>query len=195
MKFDQEFYLNDTLEIAENLLGSLLCTNINNKLVSGRIVEVEAYLGVTDKASHAYGGKRTKRTETMFRQGGIAYIYLIYGLYSLFNVVTSAEGIPHAILIRALEPVNGIDIMMERRKTEKILSLTSGPGKLCTALNLTRDQNSINLTGDTVWLEQPDKIVPGNEIIHSKRIGIDYAEEYKEKLWRFYIKNNPNVSK
>ena len=195
MKFDQTFYLNDTFEVAEALLGSKLCTNINNEYISGKIVEVEAYLGEADKGSHAYGGRRTNRTDTMYRQGGISYIYLIYGLYSLFNVVTRENGIPHAILIRALEPVNGIKIMKESRKTDDILNLTSGPGKLCSALNITREQNGVDLTGDTIWIEKPEKRIPENKIISAKRIGIDYAEEYKEKLWRFYIEDNPHISK
>jgi len=195
MKFKKNFYLNDTFEVAENLLGSLLFSNINNELTSGKIVELEVYLGKTDKASHAYGGRQTKRTEMMYKPGGTAYIYLIYGLYSLFNVVTGPEGTPHAILIRALEPVDGIAVMKRRRNTDNILNLASGPGKLCSALNLTRDQNGIDLTDDTVWIEQPEISVPENEIIRSRRIGIDYAEEYIDKLWRFYIKDNPNVSR
>jgi len=195
MKFDHKFYLNDTFEIAKNLLGSSLCTNINNEFVSGRIVELEVYFGTIDKASHSYGGRKTKRTETMYNPGGIAYIYLIYGLYSLFNVVTGQDGIPHAILIRALEPFSGIDIMKKRRKTDNILNLASGPGKLCSALNLSREQNGMDLTGDTVWIDQPEETVPENMIVRAGRIGIDYAKEYKDKLWRFYIKDNPNVSK
>ncbi len=195
MKFDRNFYLNDTLEIAENLLGSLLCTNTNNEFVSGRIVEVEAYFGVIDKASHSYGGRRTKRTEAMYSPGGVAYIYLIYGLHSLFNVVTGMERVPHAILVRALEPVDGIDIMKNRRKTENLLNLTSGPGKLCSALNLSREHSGIDLTGDKVWIERPDEPLADGNVIHARRIGIDYAEEYKDKLWRFYIKDNPHISK
>ncbi len=195
MKFNKNFFLNDTFEVAKGLLGAVLCTNINAKFTSGRIVEVEVYLGRTDKGSHAYGGRRTKRTETMYHSGGIAYIYLIYGLYSLFNVVTGMENVPHAILIRALEPLNGIDIMKNRRRTDNILNLTSGPGKLCSALNITREQNGSDLTGDTVWIEQPENSVLKNNIIRATRIGIDYAEEFIDKPWRFYIKGNPHVSK
>lgn len=195
MKFEQKFFLNDTFNVAESLLGSTLCTNINNEYSSGKIVELEIYMGTIDKASHAFGGRRTKRTEIMYRPGGIAYIYLIYGLYSLFNVVTGPADIPHAILIRALEPVEGIDIMKSRRNTNNLPDLASGPGKLCTALNITREQNGKSLTGDTIWIEAPAEQIPENEILRAKRIGIDYAEEYKDKLWRFYIKENPHVSK
>jgi len=195
MKFAPDFYLNGTFEIAEALLGAFLCSHINNELTGGRIVEVEVYLGVTDKASHAYGGRRTERTAVMYRRGGIAYIYLIYGIYSLLNVVTGAEETPHAILIRALEPVTGIGIMMRRRKSETILNLTSGPGKLCEALGLTREQNGSDLTGNTVWIEAPEQPVKQEMILRAPRVGIDYAEEFIHKPWRFFIKDNPFVSK
>lgn len=195
MKFERNFYLNDTFEIAEDLLGATLHTNIENEVISGKIVELEIYLGRTDKASHAYGGRRTKRNEVMYHKGGIAYIYLIYGLHSLFNIVIGKENDAIAILIRALEPVNGIEIMEKRRDTNNVLNLTSGPGKLCAALKISGEQNGISLTGETIWIEPPAEKVPDNKIIRAKRIGIDYAEEDKDKLWRFYIKDNPFVSK
>jgi len=195
MKYKKDFYLNNTFDVAKNLLGSLLYTKIDNEIVSGKIVELEIYLGVIDKASHAYGGRRTKRTEAQFLLGGIAYIFLVYGIHSQFCVVTAEENVPHAILIRALEPKENIEIMKKRRGTDDIFNLTSGPGKLCKALSITRDQNGIDLTGDTIWIEPSGTIVPENSIIHAKRVGIDYAEEYKDKLWRLYIKDNPHVSK
>lgn len=194
MKFKKKFYLNETVEVAEQLLGALLFTDINNELTGGKIVELEIYLGKTDKASHAYGGRRTKRTEVMYHPGGKAYIYLIYGLYSLFNIVTGKEDNPHAILIRALEPVYGIDIMKRRRNTNNILNIASGPGKLCSALNISREQNGFDLTGDTIWIEQPETPVQKKNIVRAPRVGIDYAEEFIDKPWRFYIKDNPHVS-
>ena len=194
MKFKRDFYLNDTFEVAENLLGATLYSNINNELTGGKIVELEVYLGKKDKASHAYGGRKTKRTGVMYHHGGKAYIYLIYGLYSLFNVVTGPEGEPHAILIRALEPSHGIETLKKRRGINDLLNLASGPGKLCSALNITREQNGIDLTGDTIWIVQPEKPVHENNIVRAPRVGIDYAEEFADKPWRFYIKENPHVS-
>lgn len=195
MKFDRNFYLNDTFEVAEGLLGATLHTNIDGELVCGKIVELEIYLGKIDKASHAYGGRRTIRNEVMYHMGGIAYIYLIYGLHSLFNVVTGTDNDAHAILIRALEPLAGINIMKSRREVDNFLNLTSGPGKLCSALKITRDLNGADLTGDIIWIEPPKEKIPDSKIIRAKRIGIDYAEEHRDKLWRFYIKDNPHVSK
>ncbi|MCK5004078.1 MAG: DNA-3-methyladenine glycosylase, partial [Candidatus Aminicenantes bacterium] len=155
MKFDRDFYLKDTFEVAEDLLGATLHTNINGELASGKIVELELYMGSIDKGSHAYGGKRTTRNEVMYHMGGVAYIYLIYGLHSLFNIVTGMDDVAHAILIRALEPVEGIKIMEDRRNTNDVLNLTSGPGKLCSALNITRDLNGVDLTGNVIWIEPP----------------------------------------
>jgi DNA-3-methyladenine glycosylase len=195
MKYKKDFYINDTFEVAKNLLGSLLYTNINDEIVSGKIVELEIYLGVIDKASHAYGGRRTKRTEAQFLTGGIAYIFLVYGIHSQFCVVTAGENVPHAILIRALEPKTNIEIMKKRRGTNDILNLTSGPGKLCKALQITREQNKTDLTGNSIWIEHSEIKIPETDIIYARRIGIDYAEEYKDKLWRLYIKDNPHVSK
>lgn len=195
MKYKQSFYLNDTFDVAKKLLGSSLCSNIDGEFNRGTIVEVEVYLGIIDKASHAYGGKRTKRTEYQFHRGGIAYIFLVYGIHSQFCVVTGEADVPHAILIRALEPRGELITMKKRRKTDNILNLTSGPGKLCTALKITREQNGIDLTGDTIWIEHPKEKVQDDEIVYARRIGIEYAAEYKNKLWRLYIKDNPYVSK
>ncbi len=195
MKYDKSFYLQDTFKVAERLLGSILHSNIDQKQTSGKIVELEIYLGIIDKASHAYKGRRTKRTEYQFHKGGIAYIFLVYGIHSQFCVVTEQADIPHAILIRALEPVEGIDMMKERRGTNNIINLTSGPGKLCSALKITRDQNGIDLTGDTIWIEHPKEKVLDDKIIYARRIGIDYAEEYRNMLWRLYVKDNNFVSK
>ena len=196
-KLPREFYLgDDTLKIARELLGkTLVVPNEKGKRVSGMIVEAEAYLGAIDKAAHSYGNRRTKRTETMFGIGGTAYIFFIYGMYFQFNIVVGAIDTPHAILIRAVEPVDGIEIMRERRGAQmKDANLTSGPGKLCIAFGIDKSFDGEDLLGKKVWLEE-GKTFSDAEIISGKRVGIDYAEEYAEKPWRFWVKDNPFVSK
>jgi DNA-3-methyladenine glycosylase len=158
------------------------------------IVEVEAYRGPEDRASHAYGGRRTKRTETMYQTGGLAYVYFVYGMYNQFNVVSSVEDVPHAILVRALEPVEGIELMRARRHPHKDKNLTSGPGKLCVALGIDRELDKADLLGDRVWIEEYEKISVA-KISKGPRIGIDYAEEWIDKPWRFWIKDNVYVSR
>ena len=158
------------------------------------IVEVEAYRGPEDRASHAYGGRRTRRTETMYQPGGVAYVYFVYGMYYQFNVVSNVADIPHAILVRALEPVEGIEIMRERRHMHPDHNLTSGPGKLCIAMGIDRELNTADLLGDRVWLEAFQSVKP-SQIAKGPRIGIDYAEEWIEKPWRFWIRGNTYVSR
>jgi DNA-3-methyladenine glycosylase len=158
------------------------------------IVETEAYLGAIDKAAHSYGNRRTKRTETMFSIGGTAYIFFIYGMYYQFNTVVGAVGTPHAILIRAVEPVENIEIMRERRGVMPDKNLTSGPGKLCVAFGIDKSFNNEDLLGGKVWLEDY-KSFSDAETMNGKRIGIDYAEEFAEKPWRFWVKNNLYVSR
>ena len=203
-KLPREFYLReDTLQIARELLGKILVVPMTTgERVSGMIVETEAYMGAIDKAAHSYGNRRTARTETMFAIGGTVYIFFIYGMYFQFNVVVGAIDSPHAILIRAVEPIEGIEIMRERRAARskkpeaKILdkNLTSGPGKLCIALGIDKTFNNEDLLGDRIWLEE-GKSFSDAEIVSGKRIGIDYAEEFAEKPWRFWVKNNPFVSR
>jgi DNA-3-methyladenine glycosylase len=195
-KLAREFYTRaDTLQIARDLLGkTLVVPSLTGERVSGMIVETEAYLGVEDKAAHSYAGRRTKRTETMFAIGGTVYIFFIYGMYYQFNVVAGAVGTPHAVLIRAVAPVEGIEIMRERRGQMKDANLTSGPGKLCIAFGIDKTFNNADLLGEKVWLEMGTKI-SAEEIAFGKRIGIDYAEEYAEKPWRFWVKNNSYVSR
>jgi DNA-3-methyladenine glycosylase len=203
-KLPREFYLReDTLQIARELLGKILVVPMTTgERVSGMIVEAEAYMGAIDKAAHSYGNRRTVRTETMFAIGGTVYIFFIYGMYFQFNVVVGAIDSPHAILIRAVEPIEGIEIMRERRAARskkpeaKILdkNLTSGPGKLCIALGIDKTFNNEDLLGNRVWLEE-GKTFSNAEIATGKRIGIDYAEEYAEKPWRFWVKENPFVSR
>lgn len=193
----REFYTRrDTLLIARQLLGKRLVVPANDGArVSGMIVETEAYQGPEDKASHAYGNRRTARTETMFGMGGTAYVYFIYGMYYQFNVVTNTEAIPHAVLIRALEPEEGIEWMRQRRPLSNDRNLTNGPGKLCQALAIDRSYNRADLMGDAVWIEEGRERVTATRIASGERIGIDYAMEYAAKPWRFWLKNNPYVSK
>jgi DNA-3-methyladenine glycosylase len=195
-KLAREFYTRaDTLQIARELLGkTLVVPDENGDRVSGMIVETEAYLGIEDKAAHSYNNRRTKRTETMFALGGTAYIFFIYGMYYQFNVVAGEAGTPHAVLIRAIEPLENVEKMRERRGQMKDQNLTSGPGKLCIALGIDKTYNNLDLLGDHVWLEEGAKISDA-EIASGKRIGIDYAEEYAEKPWRFWVKGNSFVSR
>jgi len=195
-KLSREFYIRaNVLEISRDLLGKLLVVPDEvGKRVSGKIVEVEAYRGPEDRASHAYGARRTKRTETMYGEGGVAYVYFVYGMYNQFNVVTSVRDTPHAILVRALEPVEGIERMRIRRHTHADRNLTSGPGKLCLAMGIDRQLDGADLLGDRVWIEEFENITR-SRIARGPRIGIDYAEEWVEKPWRFWIKGNEFVSR
>ena len=195
-KLPREFYTRgDTLQIARDLLGkTLVIPAENGTRVSSMIVETEAYLGAIDKAAHSYNNRRTKRTETMFALGGTVYIFFIYGMYFQFNIVAGEKDVPHAILIRAVEPLENIEIMRERRGKMPDKNLTSGPGKLCIALGIDKTLNNEDLLGNRVWLEE-GKTVPNDEIESGRRIGIDYAEEFAEKPWRFWVKNNVFVSR
>lgn len=196
VKLPREFYSGeDTLQIARGLLGKLLVVPTGSgERVSGMIVETEAYLGAVDKACHSYNNRRTKRTETMFAIGGTAYVTLIYGMYFQFNVVTGAVDSPHAVLIRAVQPVEGIEIMRERRNAATDKNLTSGPGKLCIAFEINADYKNADLLGDRIWLENYENFKDA-KVKSGKRIGIDYAAEFAEKLWRFWIKDNDFVSR
>lgn len=195
MKIPRDFYLQeDVLQISKDLLGKLLCTNINGSIVKGIITETEAYMAPEDKASHAYNNRRTPRTEMFYKQGGISYVYLCYGIHHLFNIITNKGDVPHAILVRAVEPVEGIDIMLARRnKPEPVPTLTAGPGALSVALGITCDLNGTDLAGDTIWLEDPG--MPAPEIVAGPRVGIAYAKEYALKPWRFRIRGSKWTSK
>ncbi|WP_017416274.1 DNA-3-methyladenine glycosylase [Clostridium tunisiense] len=201
MKLDKTFYRRDTLPVAKELLGKKLVHKINGRILSGIIVETEAYMGIQDKAAHSYGGRKTERTKVMFEAGGVSYIYFIYGLYYCFNVVTAEEGIPQAVLIRAVQPVEGIEDMALLRANKNIKELTkkqiiniaNGPAKLCSALKLDKTLNAVSLTSDILYIE--DVNYNNFEIVETTRIGIDYAEEAKDYPWRFYIKDNPYISK
>ena len=195
-KLPREFYTRpDVLEVARDLLGKkLVVPGRNGARVSGIIVETEAYRGPEDRASHAWNGRRTKRTETMYGAGGTAYVYFVYGMYHQFNVVTSVEDIPHAVLVRALEPGEGLAVMCRRRPGRSEYELTSGPGRLCLALGIDRKLDKADLLGDRVWLEDGISISP-RQIGRGPRIGIDYAEKWIDKPWRFWVKDNPFVSR
>lgn len=197
-KLSREFYLrDDTLEVARDLLGKILVVPSleTGERISGMIVETEAYLGAIDKAAHSYGNRRTPRTEMMFAVGGTVYVFFIYGMYFQFNVVVGAVDSPHAVLIRAVEPTEGVEIMRERRgRVMKDTNLTSGPGKLCVALGIDKTYNGADLLGQRIWLEE-GKSFAGSEIISGKRVGIGYAEEFAEKPWRFWVKDNSFVSR
>ncbi len=195
-KLPREFYTrSNVLTVTRELLGKLLVVPVpDGTRVSGIIVEAEAYRGPQDRASHAYGGRRTNRTETMYGIGGTAYVYFVYGMYYQFNVVTNLKDIPHAVLIRSLEPVEGIEIMRTRRHGQPDHNLTNGPGKLSIALGIDRTLDSADLLGDRVWIEAGEK-VPARQISSGPRVGIDYAEEWVDKPWRFWIRDNPFVSR
>jgi DNA-3-methyladenine glycosylase len=195
-KLPREFYTRpNVLQVARELLGKLLVVpTANGTRVSGMIVETEAYRGPEDRASHAYGGRRTKRTETMYQHGGVAYVYFVYGMYDQFNVVCNVADIPHAILVRALEPVEGVEVMRTRRDGLSDRNLANGPGKLCMALAINRELDRADLLGTRVWLEEFRRI-PASRIARGPRIGIDYAEEWVDKPWRFWIRDNEFVSR
>jgi DNA-3-methyladenine glycosylase len=190
MKLSTDFYLQeDVVSLARQLIGKVLFTNIDHQITAGIITETEAYAGVTDKASHAYGGKRTKRTETMFAEGGISYVYLCYGMYDLFNVVTNKADIPHAILVRSIIPYEGLKIMADRRGADKILPKhVDGPGKLTKALAISRELNGINLWSNTIWIEDKNIQIDEREIVTDTRIGIAYAQEDALLPYRFFLK-------
>jgi DNA-3-methyladenine glycosylase len=195
-KLPRDFYTrSNVLEVARDLLGKkLVLPSRNGSRVAGIIVETEAYRGPEDRASHAYNGRRTRRTETMYGIGGTAYVYFVYGMYNQFNVVTGAAEAPHAILVRAVEPVEGLDIMRRRRRGRSEYELTSGPGRLCLAMGIDRKLDKSDLLGDRVWIEEGVSISP-RQLARGPRIGIDYAEAWIEKPWRFWVRDNPFVSR
>ncbi|MCG8540682.1 MAG: DNA-3-methyladenine glycosylase [Clostridia bacterium] len=200
-KLSRSFYEGDTIEVAKRLLGKILVHSHRDSQLMGRIVEVEAYVGAVDKACHCYKNKRTKRTEIMFNPPGYAYVYLIYGMYYCMNVVTGRENEGAAILIRALEPLEGLEQISVNRYGKslkelnkgQIKNLTNGPGKLCKALDITKENYGDDLMGDKLFILEDG--YSSFDIGISKRINIDYAEEARDFEWRFFIKDNPYVSK
>ena len=195
-KLPLSFYQRENvLQIAEELLGKILVTNWKGIVTAGRIVEVEAYAGIPDRASHAFGGRRTARNEIMYAKGGLAYVYLCYGIHHLFNVVTHTKGTPHAILVRALEPVKGIPEMLERTGKEKPdNTLTRGPGNVSKALGIRTAHNGHSLLSKKLFIADDGMGFTKKQIFTSPRIGVDYAGPHALLPYRFYIKGNPFVS-
>ena len=190
------FQNSDVNFLAADLLGKYLITSIGDVVTGGIITETEAYKGVEDKASHAYGGRFTNRTQTMYEDGGLSYVYLCYGIHHLFNVVTGSKGVPHAVLIRGLEPVIGLEHMLERRKMPSLKpNLTAGPGALSKAMAIDKNLNAADLQGDQIWIEDRGLHFSNEEIIACPRVGVDYAEDHALLPWRYYIRSNKFVSK
>jgi DNA-3-methyladenine glycosylase len=196
-KLPREFYTRgDVFKVAQELLGKRLVVHApGGARVSGVIVETEAYAGVTDRASHAHGGRRTARTETMYAEGGAAYVYFVYGLHHQFNVVTGPAGTPHAVLVRAVEPEEGVELMRERRAVARERDLTNGPGKLCQAFAITRAHDGASLLGPSVWLEDAGRRLAAAEIATGPRVGVAYAGEDALKPWRFWLRSSDFVSR
>jgi DNA-3-methyladenine glycosylase len=196
MILKRSFYERDILTVAKELLGKEVVHKTAQGIISGKIVETEAYLGPEDKASHAYDNLRTKRTETQFGPKGHAYIYLIYGMYYCFNTTAGkTPRKPEAVLFRALEPIEGIELMKKRRVPArgKITNLSNGPSKLCMAMGLTKNQNGADLCTKPFYIRNGETI-DERDIAIATRIGVNYADDWKDKPWRFYIKDNPFVS-
>jgi DNA-3-methyladenine glycosylase len=196
VKLDHAFYDRaGVVTLAKDLLGKVLVTEFGGHRTSGRIVETEAYNGVGDRASHAWSGRRTARTEVMYGVAGTAYVYLIYGIHHLFNVVTNKKDIPHAVLVRALEPLDGITLMLERTRKKKLdHTLTRGPGNLSRALGLLTKHTATSLLGDEIWIGDDGWRPKRSEIVAGPRIGVDYAGVDAGLPYRFFIKGNPYVS-
>ena len=203
MILEKDFFKQGALDLAKDLLGKILVRECDGRILKGKIVETEAYIGEIDKASHAYNGRRTERTEPLFREGGIAYVYFIYGKYFCFNVISGIENKGEGVLIRAIEPLNEFDYLAEKRFNQnydeltkaKEKALTNGPSKLCLAYSIDKSDNYKKLyEKGNLYIEDnyEDNLF---EIVESKRIGIDYAEEAIDFLWRFYIEDNKSVSK
>lgn len=192
MKLSAAFYRQpDVVQLSRNLLGKYLFTNINGVLTGGRIVETEAYAHLNDQACHSHLGRFTKRTRVMYEAGGVAYVYLIYGRYALFNIITNEAGKADAVLIRGLEPTEGIPEMLLRRGlTTPSAKLTAGPGLLTQALGITTTYYGTDLTGDTIWIEDRGDVVPEELVVASPRVGIDYAGDDATLPWRFRVKNS-----
>jgi len=191
-----DFFLRkDTVRVAKDLLGKLLVVPAaDGSRVSGMIVETEAYMGIQDKAAHGYGGRRTARNEITYAEGGHVYVFFVYGMYYQLNLVTGPAEHAHVVLVRAVEPVEGIEIMHSRRGPMPEKNLTSGPGKLTIAFGIDRSYNGAHLSGNRIWVEEYKKF-RRSEISSGARVGIDYAEEFVNMPWRFYVEGNLFVSR
>jgi DNA-3-methyladenine glycosylase len=196
MILQRPFYQRDTVTVAKDLLGKILVHESSQGITSGHIVETEAYKGPEDQAAHSSGGRRTPRNEVMFGEKGHAYVYFIYGMYYCFNVTTgNVPGKPEAVLLRGLQPLAGKKTMAKRRGTKQTeaIKLTNGPSKLCMAMDISRPQNKTDLTSPPLYIKDAPPVLP-DDIVKTKRIGVDYAGKWKNNPWRFYIKENKYVS-
>jgi DNA-3-methyladenine glycosylase len=201
MKLERSFYERDTLTVAKELLSCVLVHMTPKGTTKGRIVETEAYVGPEDKGAHSYGGRHTPRMDPLYGTGGFAYIYQLHGYNYCINVVTQNEGVPQAVLIRAVEPLEGLELIALRRKIDisegkksKLKNVTNGPSKLCQAMGIDTSLNGIDLCGSEIFIESQTGLKSGEEIVAAPRVHIDYAEEYKDKPWRFLLKGNAFVS-
>ncbi|ELC8443423.1 DNA-3-methyladenine glycosylase [Clostridium perfringens] len=204
MRLNKDFFNRDTLIVAKELLGKILVRKIDGVILKGKIVETEAYIGAIDKASHAYGGKRTNRTETLYAEPGTVYVFSIYGMYYCLNLISEEKDVAAGVLIRGIEPLEGIEKMSQLRYKKNYEELSNyekknfsnGPSKLCMALGIDKRDNCINtISSEELYVEEDFLNKEVFSIVEAKRIGIDYAEEAKDFLWRFYIKDNKFVSK
>lgn len=196
-RLTRKFYTRATKKVAKELLGKIIVRRYDAIELRAKIVETEAYLGIEDKGCHTYNDRKTKRTEAMYHSGGYTYIYLIYGIHQLFNVVTEGQNVPEAVLIRAVEPLNNVDILYKNREKPQgstLVELTNGPGKWTQALKINRQLNQIDLTSSNEIFIVDQPVLDEDLIVAKKRINIDYAEEYKDKKWRYFIKDNQFVS-
>lgn len=190
-KLSRDFYTRpDVVRISRELIGKHLFTRMNGRLTGGIIVETEAYAGPIDRASHAYNGRRTKRNEPMYATGGTTYVYLCYGIHHLFNIATNEVEIPHAVLVRAIEPTHGIDTMLRRRKLKQLAPrLTAGPGALAQALAINTRHTGLDLLGNRIWIEERLAAPPRRRVEASPRVGIGYAGTDRDNPWRFRVRN------
>jgi len=193
-KLERSFYERDARTVARGLLGKYLVYEPAGKRLAGKIVETEAYLGVRDTASHASRG-RTRRTDVMFGEGGRLYMYFIYGLFWMMNVVTETEGRAGAVLLRALEPVEGVEEMAANRRGKDRRLLASGPARLTCALGAGGSLNGVDLCGDSIWIEDRGERVTASQIEATRRVGVAYAKEWKNRKLRFYLSGNDFVSR
>jgi DNA-3-methyladenine glycosylase len=197
MKLPESFFKSDdVVQLSAKLLGKLLYTYIDGQLAGGIIVETEAYRGPEDRGSHAYNNRRTPRNEIMYAEGGVVYMYICYGIHDMLNIVTGRKGDSHAILIRALEPVVGLDIMRLRRGFDTDdRRLCKGPGALARAMGLNKTHNGLSVSGDEIWIEENTDFKPAEQIVSAPRIGLNIDEPYKSIPWRFYVKGSKYISR
>jgi DNA-3-methyladenine glycosylase len=195
-RLTRRFYRRDPVTLAKALLGQELVHRLDDgQELSGRIVETEAYLGVPDKAAHSYGGRRTKRNQSMYLDGGHAYVYFVYGMHWCFNVVADRENVPTAVLIRALEPLDGVETMRQRRNRELETELCSGPAKLASALAIDRSLDGVDLVTSPELFIHRSRKVPPSRVASAPRVGVDYAEEWSRRRLRFFARDNGHVSR